>query len=88
MGAKFLARNGNKPYYVVIDGLDEGWVEDRVRYKLISVRRKNPQVVDSTGCNRLFLVAKIVQMSYSCGVISQGSTHFGTIFAIFATLTS
>ena len=25
----------NKTYYVVIDGLDEGWVEDRVRYKLI-----------------------------------------------------
>ena len=25
----------NKPYYVVIDGLDEGWLEDRVRYKLI-----------------------------------------------------
>ena len=43
---------------------------------------ENPQVVDSTGCNRLFLVAKIVQMSYSCGVISQGSTH-GTIFAIW-----
>ena len=25
----------SKTYYVVIDGLDEGWVEDRVRYKLI-----------------------------------------------------
>ena len=25
----------DKPYYVVIDGLDEGWVEDRLRYKLI-----------------------------------------------------
>ena len=25
----------DQPYYVVIDGLDEGWVEDRLRYKLI-----------------------------------------------------
>ena len=28
-------KSQGQPYYVVIDGLDEGWVEDRLRYKLI-----------------------------------------------------
>ena len=27
--------NRRNPYYVVVDGLDEDWVEDRLRYKLI-----------------------------------------------------
>ena len=88
MGFALIEDTLNDPDETVKVRLSNAREVNAYGHVLNSCSAENPQVVDSTGCNRLFLVAKIVQMSYSCGVISQGSTHFGTIFAIFATLTS